>query len=144
MADADEDGFAIEIVNPGCKWKCPCCDADMTSICDGVTYCEECGVLTSMFAPQIIPLAERNRAELEETKVTFNWIHRQEGHEFPEEDPKQIRLLLGKCGPTSVYVAAWRDGVVTLYAENTNDRWKLASNPRLSDVVALQVLYDRK
>ena len=38
-----------------CQFYCEHCKRDMISIANGITYCENCGKLTSNFAPMIIP-----------------------------------------------------------------------------------------
>ena len=39
----------------GCEWTCSQCHVAMTSLADGITWCPECGKVTSVFCGQLIP-----------------------------------------------------------------------------------------
>lgn len=39
----------------GCEWVCSHCDVEMTSIVNGITWCPNCGKLTSNVAPVMFP-----------------------------------------------------------------------------------------
>ena len=39
----------------GCEFVCSHCDVKMTSISNGITWCPNCGKITSNFAPVMFP-----------------------------------------------------------------------------------------
>lgn len=38
-----------------CEWNCQHCKVDMISISNGITWCPNCGKITSMVAPPMMP-----------------------------------------------------------------------------------------
>lgn len=39
----------------GCEFVCSHCDVKMTSLSNGITWCPNCGKVTSVFAPVMFP-----------------------------------------------------------------------------------------
>lgn len=38
-----------------CEWSCNHCNVDMRSISNGVTWCPNCGKISSVFTPEMMP-----------------------------------------------------------------------------------------
>lgn len=51
-----------------CEWICGHCNKEMISIANGVTWCSNCGKITSMFAPEMIPAISQIIFEAKKSK----------------------------------------------------------------------------
>jgi len=48
----------------GCEWECSHCEVKMESLANGITWCPNCGTVTSNFAPAMIPEMSQKMFEL--------------------------------------------------------------------------------
>ena len=66
----------------GCEWECRHCKIEMTSLANGITWCPNCGKVTSIFVAEMMPTM---------SQIIFD-AKRSAGQEVPES---RIKVTYG-------------------------------------------------